>query len=111
MDTDIDALRGLTFTPYKDTTAVNTALWDNWGGDNVETKYMKEVAPRSLVGYRHHYYNTHTMAFDFQKFNTETGEFDYIAYFNNSGTGDQKTGNWLATSGKFYFFYFFYFFF
>ena len=27
-----------------------------------------------------------------------TGVFDYLAYFNNSATGDEKDGNWLAIS-------------
>ena len=98
MDTDIDAVRGLSFMGYDTQAKVNTALWDNWGGDNVETKYMQEVAPRNVVGYKHHYYNTQTMAFDFETFDTETGVFDYVAYFNNSGTDDTKTGNWLAIS-------------
>ena len=98
MDSDIDAARGLTFNSYGTKDEVNTALWDNWGGDNVETDYMKKSAPRNVVGYKHHYYNTQTMAFDFQSFDTETGVFDYIAYFNNSGTDDKKTGNWLAIS-------------
>ena len=98
MDTDIDAIRGLRFDSLTSGTKINEKLRSQWGGINVETEYMKEAAPREVVGYRHHYYNTQTMAYDFTAFNTETGVFDYTAYFNNSGTDDDKTGNWLATS-------------
>jgi ABC-type multidrug transport system ATPase subunit len=98
MDTDIDAIRGLTFKKEASGSKINEVLLKQWGGENVETAYMKEAAPRDVVGYRHHYYNTQTMAYDFSAFNTDTGEFEFTAFFNNSATDDDKTGNWLAIS-------------
>ena len=101
LDQDMDAVRGVSFQKYDTSTNMQTFMFDDWGGQNVETQYMKEAAPRNLVGYKHHYYNTQTMAFDFVKFNTNEGIFDYVAYFNNSATKDEKDGNWLAISELF----------
>ena len=62
------------FPPLLDQSEMNAFLFNDWGGVNVETKYMQEAAPRNVVGYKHHYYNSQTMAFDFTEFNTKTGE-------------------------------------
>ena len=105
LDANLDSVRGLTFIDQKSTKEVNAALIDNWYGDNVNTDYMKATSDRTLEGFRHHYYDSHIMAFDFGEANVKTGIFDITAYFNNSGTeGGQRgtadaskthNGNWI----------------
>merc|ERR1711871_123168 len=105
LDANLDEVRGVTFVDEKSTDGVNSALLDDWYGDNVNTDYMKSVSNRTLEGYRHHYYDVNMMAFDFGQSDVNTGQFDLIAYFNNSATeGGQRgvvdaskthNGNWI----------------
>ena len=67
--------------------------------------YLHQHTRALLPGYRHHYYDSNMMAFDFTESDVRTGKFDVIAYFNNSATeGGQRgvvdaakthNGNWI----------------
>lgn len=99
LDANLDKFRGLTFVREKDTEELNKAILKSWYGEEVNTEYMKKASNRTLEGYKHHYYEVNTMAFDFaDATDVEKGVYDFVAYFNNSGISDSRNGNWMPIS-------------
>ena len=81
------------------------ALYEDWGGTEVQTPSMGASTDSGTVYsgrhlYKNHFYLSKWAAFGFDEANEETASYKYTAYYNFSGTQPSEASGIEASIGK-----------